>query len=710
MRHVVDLTLRLLGALVLLVALSGSAQAIRGREGSGLDSKLPTTVFSRYVVGGGGGEAGSIDALVRLRNTVYVGGLFSRVAERTGSAIVVPGTGGQHEPVRAEVAGGAVYAASADGSGGWYVGGSFTSVGGVPRPGLAHLRRDGTLDPAFSPAEVGQIRALALSGGTLYLGALRNRTPALQALDASTGDLLSVAYAVPRDATTVAALAARDGRLFAAFPVIGGVVAYDAASGARLWARAPLQGTEGTTGMAALALDGANLLVGGKFFDGANRNLEVLNSATGGAVGPTLTLDSPVQAIAVVQSTAYVTGPGVRAVDLATASVKQVTSIRDTRQLIAGGSTLYVTGRMTTKPPHPAPAQVYSLETGTSRAVLQPASPALPGNVAALAWQDGRLLVGGTFAGVGGAVRGGLAAFDVRTGALLRWRPTVDVYVTALAASGRTIYVGGLFEHVNGVKRQGLAAVGVDGPGRLLRWNPKMTSADVTSLVATHGRVFAGGLGFRSAKTKETAYLVAFSAGGTGAQLRFTPPVHSPVTALAAWHQALVVASDGILALPVTGNGRHLLWHRLTRNGPASGGVFALAVRGSILYAGGNFDLAAGQPRSHLAAFALDRRGALLPFAPGVKLMVRALAPSWDCIVFGGPDITSLSSGQALGAVSTQGTLEPWRVDTPSPMADSGVGTIAAIAAVPGGLVVGGSSTWLGPVGHQSAGGLAWIR
>ena len=45
----------------------------------------------------------------------------------------------------------APYSAIADGGGGWYIGGCFSRVGKVLRPGLAHLRSDGNVDTAFAP-------------------------------------------------------------------------------------------------------------------------------------------------------------------------------------------------------------------------------------------------------------------------------------------------------------------------------------------------------------------------------------------------------------------------------------------------------------------------------------------------------------------------------------------------------------------------------
>ena len=699
-----------LGALALLAVLPSGAPA--GHDAGRASASLPSTVFSRYVVGGGQGNGGSVEALVRLGRTVYAGGLFSRVSERTGSAIIVSPDTSKREPVVAEVAGGAVYASVPDGQGGWYVGGSFTSVGGLPRPGLAHLLQSGALDPFFSPADVGRAKALTFGGGTLFVGAVQDRRPRVLGLDASTGAVRPVAYPVPNETSTVTALASEGGRLFAAFDQLGGIVAYDVASGARLWTRSPVQGTEGDAGMgmAALAVTDTRLVVGGRFWDGGNRNLEVLDTATGSPLGPALTIDGTVGAVAATPTKAYATrGARILSVDLATGAVAQLAAIRAATGLVAAGTTLFIAGQTASKPPYPVPEWIYALDTTGAKRGLRQVSPALAGVAWTLSWEAGRLLVGGGFAGAGGAVRGGLAAFDARTGALLPWRPMLDGYASALAVSTRAIYVGGLFAHVNGVARPSLAAVEASGRGRLLPWSPKLGASSVYSLAAGHGRVFAGG-DLRPRRRGGSRFLVAFRAGGAGSQLEFASPVHGPVTALAVWHRTLVAASDRVVAVAATGNGRRALWTQVTRKDSRSGPVLALAIRNATLYAGGRFDRIGGQPRSNLAALALDSRGAVLPFAPQVTVAVRAVVPLTSGIVFAGPDLESIASGQALGAVSIDGRLESWRVETPSPLGDVGAGTASALLPVPGGLVAGGSFTWLGPVGHQAAGGLSWLR
>lgn len=71
---------------------------------------------------------------------------------------------------RCEVSG--VVYATAQVGGRTYIGGSFTSVSGVPRSNVAAIRADGSLDPTWNPSANGVVYALAASsdGSKVYLG------------------------------------------------------------------------------------------------------------------------------------------------------------------------------------------------------------------------------------------------------------------------------------------------------------------------------------------------------------------------------------------------------------------------------------------------------------------------------------------------------------------------------------------------------------
>jgi hypothetical protein len=122
---------------------------------------------------------GPVHAIARAGGRTFIGGDFSRVGRRTGSGAVLTGAGASK--VYPEVSGGDVHAAVSDGAGGWFVGGTFTSVGGQPHGGLAHIHADQTVDQGFNPAVTDSqgapavVNALALSppdpngASTLYV-------------------------------------------------------------------------------------------------------------------------------------------------------------------------------------------------------------------------------------------------------------------------------------------------------------------------------------------------------------------------------------------------------------------------------------------------------------------------------------------------------------------------------------------------------------
>ena len=74
---------------------------------------------------------GPVFAFARLGDTVYIGGRFSQFGPRTGPGVGIDAVTGQVEPDQPEVSGsgdaGDVLAAEPDGSGGWFIGGSFTA-------------------------------------------------------------------------------------------------------------------------------------------------------------------------------------------------------------------------------------------------------------------------------------------------------------------------------------------------------------------------------------------------------------------------------------------------------------------------------------------------------------------------------------------------------------------------------------------------------
>lgn len=244
-----------------------------------------------WVVDDGSGDVPRVNAVESWGNTVYLGGDFTYVGPRTGSAaslrIAAEGNNGigSYDQSYAEVAGIAAPNASgtevpvraivADGSGGWYIGGDFKYVGGAPRQRLAHVRSDGSVDPAFSPSINGTVYALAISGNALYVGGSFSQVGgyarrALAKLDASNGALDQTFDARFNVGDEVRALALGGGRLcvggsFANHAGVDGpvsnLVALDPTSALPRFS--PFSGADGT--VTAIAATSTTVYFGGQF-------------------------------------------------------------------------------------------------------------------------------------------------------------------------------------------------------------------------------------------------------------------------------------------------------------------------------------------------------------------------------------------------------------------------------------------------------------
>ncbi len=131
---------------------------------------------------------GTIQAMVRDGNTLYLGGGFQYVGPSVDFGAALDGTTGQviASYLRPN---GNVWVSIPDGSGGWYIGGDFSSVGGQTRNRLARINSDGSLHDWNPNVTNGVIYAIALSGSTVYVGGTFGGGTAnrIAALDATTG-------------------------------------------------------------------------------------------------------------------------------------------------------------------------------------------------------------------------------------------------------------------------------------------------------------------------------------------------------------------------------------------------------------------------------------------------------------------------------------------------------------------------------------------
>ena len=387
---------------------------------------------------------------------------------QTGSFVPFDGSGAAQTPWPPVA--GTVTGSVADGSGGWYIVGTFTRIGTVAVSHVAHIRSDGTVDTGFAPGGVIPSPTqtvggpdLAVAGQDVIVGTLSGVT----ALDATTG---AVDWTLP--AFGVSALAASGSTVYVAgaFKQIGGaarngVASIDVSTGTvTSWNPDVTNAPNGSANIDAIAVSGSTVYVGGTLTTVNGSILRggaaAFDATTGTATAwDPETVGGQVFALAASASTVYIGG-----------SFSKV----NTSVTVSGG------------------LAAVDPTTGT---ITGWSAPLANGGVYSLAVSGGDVYVGGSLELAGSPTTFvGVAGFDAAS-AETAFAPAVDGEVTTISVSGSKVGVGGEFQAVGGVRRQGLAAIDLD-TGRPTSWNPFVSglSLGIKALALSGSTVYVGGV------------------------------------------------------------------------------------------------------------------------------------------------------------------------------------------------------------------------
>src|SRR5262245_175893 len=603
---------------------------------------------------------GPVTCSVEYEGKLYIGGGFTRVAPPTGGAAPVDSATGLvswFPKVR-----GVVYAIAADGSGGVYLGGQFTSVGGAPITNLVHVLADHSIAP-WNPAPNSDVKALTVSGGTLYIGGQFTTLGGLPrnhigAIEISSGNVTSWD---PNANGNVRTLVVSGTTVYAGgdFTSIGGqtrgfIAALDATtntSNATGW------DPNANSAVLALAVSGNTVYAGGDFTNigGQTRNFVAAldattntNDATSWNPGADGEIDAIVVTDRQIEDVIYAGGRlNFMAVSSSGLEYPCPTMLGQVTALAVSGDLIYV-GRsflnddLDNERHHIAAFPLYGIYPTDW-------DPSADGPVHALAAGGSTVWVGGEFAGIGGVTRNYLAALDLATGSVTPWNPDIgNEPVGALAVGGRSIYVAnqGFIAAVDTAGTVGFVVTGVGG---------------VSALAMSNGKIYVGG-SFTAIGVQPRNHLLALDAF-TGALTPWDPNANGAVNAL--------VVSDG------------------------------------KVYVGGSFTAVGGQSRNHIAALdpAIDTNNATA-WDPNANDDVSALHvipySSGSATIYAGGAFTSIG-GQSRNRIAALGTYN--NTNNATAWDPNSNGPVLELTADEGNIYAGGSFSSIGgqPRAHLAA-------
>lgn len=644
---------------------------------------------------------GPVTSVLITNGAIYVGGEFSYLGPRTGPAGVFDRTTGEwlaspppiNGPVRAVIP---------DGSGGWFIGGTFTHIGGYPITNLAHLRADLTLDTSWSARVQGSvINTLSLDNGVLYVGGAFQRiggklANGLAGVAANDG----VIVWEPQLGGSVNTLMVTNGLVYVggSFFNVGNSNRQNLAAIDITTARANDWNPVADQAVLALQVVGSTVYVGGQFtvVGTKPRNRLASLDAAGIASNWNPNPNGIVRAIAVRGNSVYLGGDfttvggqnrrGFGAVNTGNGAAQpanldiQPTTVPAAlvRSFALEGDALYVTGSFTNAlgARH---RMVVGVNLVNSTALPTPeaseynGAAGAPFGINAIALAGNLVFVGGEFQSIGGVPRQRAAALSRSSGTALPWAPELSAPPLTMLYGSNVIYLGGTFTNVNGEHVNSLAAVdpfqGTNRSTFRFLGTNQFGVVSINALAASSNRIFVGGA-FMNVADQSRRFLAAVNPDTAAPISAFDAKLgggFSGVSALATVGPNLYVAGDfsTVNGQPVArllkvgvGDGAPRSW---TPN--PNGAVTALAVGPENLYVGGAFNQISGIAFKNFAAYSLadDSLGgvdaALPTFAGGVSAIAATptslyVAGSYDAI--GGEFRLNLANLAAFNASSLE--------------------------------------------------------
>ncbi|MCZ4407707.1 T9SS type A sorting domain-containing protein [Cryomorphaceae bacterium 1068] len=347
-----------------------------------------------------------------------------------------------------------------DENGGWFIGGSFSTIEGQSTTRLTHILSDYSIDPNFNCSPNSTVEALFLDGNDLYIG----------------GSFSSVNGVT---ITRLAKVNATDGTVDAA------------------WNPAP------NSTVLSITDAGDNILAGGFFTAVGDRVTDRYMVRVGKASGETIQTLAPNSTVSAFEPSAdglYAGGSftevGYYHPNLARLSGNSTTPNRDfptTNSTVLGviddgsggfymhGQFTQVDGVSKTRIAHILPDGSVDLDFDAN----------INNTVNDIFLEGNDLYVGGTFTSINSQSAIRVAKLNAITGELdTDFTPDVNSTVESVSFDNGVLYIGGSFTLINGITRNRLAAL--DANGDPTAWDPNVNST-VLEIKSFNGSIYVGG-------------------------------------------------------------------------------------------------------------------------------------------------------------------------------------------------------------------------
>ncbi|MBU1115654.1 MAG: T9SS type A sorting domain-containing protein [Bacteroidetes bacterium] len=584
----------------------------------------PTTANQDFYVTNGNVYAIAVDG-----DYTYIGGVFSYVGMNTGYGIKLTASSAVPSKTYPKV-NGTIYCVEPDGSGGWYIGGSFSKVGSYTRNQIAHINSDGSVNTTWNPNANSTVYSIKKDGNNIYVG----------------GNFTTIGGQTRK---AIAKLNNTDGNA-------------DASWNANLDNANPIVYT--------IAITGSDIYIGGNFTsinsttvnkiaklnisDGsrnsswdanANNNVKKLLISTSYlfVIGDFTTIGG--------QSRSKIAKLNTTDGNAETWNANQNSSVYD-MALSSDGGALYVGGTFTSIG---GESRTRLAKIGVINPLVDATWQPYPNHdVYSIAVTSSAVYVGGNFTNISssqGVDVYRFAKLNTSNGdAVSTWLPTPNTYSNAIAISGDDIYAGGSFSSAGGKFQSYIARIN-NTTGKLdENWSPIGVGVVYTIDLGTT-YIYLGGDSFAKRYIRSNAALdgtwtpsfdnivrtiypdesndaiylggdftsvnstarnyVAKVNNSTGAtDITWDPNASNRV-------RSLIVSSGSVYAggefTTIGGQSRNYIAHLNTTNGNANdlnpnanNYVYDLALNASKLYIGGGFTVIGGQTRNRLAKYDLS--------------------------------------------------------------------------------------------------------